>query len=148
MKVVLQRVSEAKVTVEGQIVGAIGTGLMLLVGVGQEDTEQDLNWMADKLAGLRIFEDDGGKMNLSVEDVKGEILSVSQFTLYGDCRKGKRPNFMGAARPETAESFYDRFNERLRTRGLKVETGRFGAMMDVSLVNDGPVTLILDSKNG
>ncbi|TFE30734.1 D-aminoacyl-tRNA deacylase [Cohnella luojiensis] len=148
MKVVLQRVSEARVTVDDHVVGEIGAGLMLLIGVGQEDTEQDLVWMADKLAGLRIFEDEAGKMNLSVEDVKGAILSVSQFTLYGDCRKGKRPNFMGAARPEQAVSFYEQFNERLRSRGLRVETGRFGAMMDVSLVNDGPVTLILDSRNG
>lgn len=147
MKVVLQRVKEAKVAVDGQIVGEIGKGLLLLVGVGQEDNEQDLNWMADKLAGLRIFEDESGKMNLSVEDVGGAILSVSQFTLFGDCRKGKRPNFMGAARPELAESFYETFNERLRAKGLQVETGRFGAMMDVSLVNDGPVTLIVDSKN-
>jgi len=146
MKVVLQRVSEAKVTVENEIVGAIGKGLMLLVGVGQEDTEQDLIWMADKLAGLRIFEDDGGKMNLSIEDVGGDVLSVSQFTLYGDCRKGRRPNFMGAARPELAEALYDKFNGLLRARGLRVETGRFGAMMDVSLVNDGPVTLILESR--
>ncbi|RKP54277.1 D-tyrosyl-tRNA(Tyr) deacylase [Cohnella endophytica] len=147
MKVVLQRVKEAKVAVDGQIVGEIGKGLLLLVGVGQEDNEQDLNWMADKLAGLRIFEDESGKMNLSVEDVGGAILSVSQFTLFGDCRKGKRPNFMGAARPELAESFYEAFNERLRSKGLQVETGKFGAMMDVSLVNDGPVTLIVDSKN-
>ncbi|QTH44045.1 D-tyrosyl-tRNA(Tyr) deacylase [Cohnella sp. LGH] len=146
MKVVLQRVSEAKVTVENEVVGAIGKGLMLLVGVGQEDTEQDLIWMADKLAGLRIFEDDGGKMNLSIEDVGGDVLSVSQFTLYGDCRKGRRPNFMGAARPELAEALYDKFNGLLRARGLRVETGRFGAMMDVSLVNDGPVTLILESR--
>lgn len=148
MKVVLQRVSEARVTVEGELVGEIGHGLLLLVGVGHEDTEQDLVWMADKLAGLRIFEDDSGKMNLSIEDVKGAILSVSQFTLYGDCRKGRRPNFMGAARPETAELLYEQFNERLRSRGLQVETGRFGAMMDVALVNDGPVTLILDSMEG
>ncbi|MFC4600365.1 D-aminoacyl-tRNA deacylase [Cohnella hongkongensis] len=146
MKVVLQRVSEAKVTVQGEAVGAIGKGLLLLVGVGQEDTEQDLAWMADKLAGLRIFEDEAGKMNLSVEDVGGEVLSVSQFTLYGDCRKGRRPNFMGAARPEQAEALYDKFNELLGARGLRVETGRFGAMMDVSLVNDGPVTLILESR--
>jgi D-tyrosyl-tRNA(Tyr) deacylase len=148
MKVVLQRVSEARVTVEGEVVGTIGNGLLLLVGVGQEDGDSDLIWMADKLAGLRIFEDEAGKMNLSVEDVQGAILSVSQFTLYGDCRKGKRPNFMAAAKPELAESLYNQFNERLRTRGLTVETGRFGAMMDISLVNDGPVTLILDSRNG
>jgi D-tyrosyl-tRNA(Tyr) deacylase len=148
MKVVLQRVSEARVTVEGEVVGTIGNGLMLLVGIGQEDGETDLIWMADKLAGLRIFEDEAGKMNLSVEDVQGAILSVSQFTLYGDCRKGKRPNFMAAAKPELAEALYKQFNERLRARGLTVETGRFGAMMDVSLVNDGPVTLILDSRNG
>jgi D-tyrosyl-tRNA(Tyr) deacylase len=147
MKVVLQRVSEARVTVEGKVVGEIGTGLLLLVGVGQDDGEPDLIWMADKLAGLRIFEDDAGKMNLSIEDVKGAIISVSQFTLYGDCRKGRRPNFMAAARPELAEFLYKQFNERLRSRGLQVETGRFGAMMDVSLVNDGPVTLILDSRN-
>lgn len=148
MKVVLQRVSKAQVAVEGEVVGTIGKGLMLLVGIGQEDGESDLIWMADKLAGLRIFEDEAGKMNLSVEDVQGAILSVSQFTLYADCRKGKRPNFMAAAKPELAESLYIQFNERLRTRGLTVETGRFGAMMDVSLVNDGPVTLILDSRNG
>ncbi|OXS57973.1 D-tyrosyl-tRNA(Tyr) deacylase [Cohnella sp. CIP 111063] len=146
MKVVLQRVSDAKVTVGNEVVGAIGKGLLLLVGVGQEDSEQDLAWMADKLAGLRIFEDDAGKMNLSVEDVGGDVLSVSQFTLYGDCRKGRRPNFMGAARPELAEALYDKFNELLRARGLRVETGKFGAMMDVSLVNDGPVTLILESR--
>lgn len=146
MKVVVQRVSEARVTVNGIVVGEIGHGLLLLVGIGQEDEETDLAWMADKLAGLRIFEDDGGKMNLSVVEVGGAMLSVSQFTLYGDCRKGRRPNFMGAARPETAEAMYERFNGLLRDRGLTVATGRFGAMMDVALVNDGPVTLILDSK--
>lgn len=146
LKVVVQRVSEARVTVDGEATGRIGRGLLLLVGIGQEDEESDLAWMADKLAGLRIFEDDGGKMNLSVQEVGGAILSVSQFTLYGDCRKGRRPNFMGAARPERAEAMYERFNALLRERGLKVETGRFGAMMDVALVNDGPVTLIVDSR--
>lgn len=147
MKAVVQRVSKASVTVGGEVIGQIGKGLMLLVGVGREDGEQDVIWMADKLAGLRIFEDEDDKMNLSVEDVKGAILSVSQFTLYGDCRKGKRPNFMAAARPEQAEALYEQFNGRLRARGLTVETGKFGAMMDVALVNDGPVTLILDSQD-
>ena len=146
MKVVVQRVSEARVTVDGNRVGEIGRGLLLLVGIGQEDADADLTWMADKLAGLRIFEDEGGKMNLSVVDVGGAVLSVSQFTLYGDCRNGRRPNFMGAARPDIAEAMYDRFNGLLRDRGLAVETGRFGAMMDVALVNDGPVTLVVESK--
>jgi len=141
----LQRVSEASVRVDGSVVGKIGRGLLLLVGIKQEDTDADLVWMADKLAGLRIFEDDAEKMNLSLADVGGAILSVSQFTLYGDCRKGRRPNFMAAARPELASELYDRFNAMLRDRGFVVETGVFGAMMDVSLVNDGPVTLILDS---
>ncbi|WEK55391.1 MAG: D-aminoacyl-tRNA deacylase [Candidatus Cohnella colombiensis] len=146
MKVVLQRVAEAKVTVSGEVVGQIGKGLLLLVGIGHEDSERDLAWMADKVAVLRVFEDDAGKMNLSLEDVAGEILSVSQFTLFGDCRKGRRPNYMGAARPEVAEALYEQFNAMLASKNIKVETGRFGAMMDVSLVNDGPVTLILDSK--
>lgn len=145
MRVVLQRVSEASVRVDGAVVGRIGRGLMLLVGIRHEDTEADLVWMADKVSGLRIFEDEDGKMNLSLADVGGAILSVSQFTLYGDCRKGRRPNFMAAARPEQALPSYDRFNALLRERGFAVETGVFGAMMDVSLVNDGPVTLVLDS---
>lgn len=148
MRVVLQRVSEASVRVDGSVVGQIGSGLLLLVAIKHEDTEADLVWMADKLAGLRIFEDDDEKMNLSLADVGGAILSVSQFTLYGDCRKGRRPNFMAAARPELASELYDRFNGMLRDRGFVVETGVFGAMMDVSLVNDGPVTLILDSPEG
>lgn len=146
MKSVVQRVSEAKVTVQGETVGAIGAGLLLLVGIGDEDTDADLVWMADKLNGLRIFDDEAGKMNLSVSETGGAVLSVSQFTLFGECRKGRRPNFMSAARPDKAEQMYDRFNDLLRERGLSVETGRFGAMMDVSLVNDGPVTLIVDSK--
>lgn len=119
---------------------------MLLVGVTHEDTEQDARYAAEKIAGLRIFEDETGKMNLSVTDTGGQILSVSQFTLYGDCRKGKRPNFMAAARPEQALPLYDKFNELLREQGLRVETGVFGAMMEVSLVNDGPVTLIVESR--
>ncbi|WP_082034029.1 D-aminoacyl-tRNA deacylase [Cohnella kolymensis] len=145
MKVVVQRVSEARVTVNGELAGQIGAGLMLLVGIGQEDGEKDTVWMADKLSGLRIFEDNEGKMNLSVQETGGAVLSVSQFTLYGDCRKGRRPNFMGAARPEHAERLYEHFNEQLRARGLQVQTGRFGAMMDVAIVNDGPVTLIVDT---
>ncbi|SMG08672.1 D-aminoacyl-tRNA deacylase [Paenibacillus aquistagni] len=146
MKIVVQRAKDAKVVVEGQTVGQIDKGFMLLVGVTHEDTEQDVNWLADKIVGLRVFEDEAGKMNHSVQDIGGAILSVSQFTLYGDCRKGRRPNFMAAARPEQAEQLYERFNDRLRSHGLTVETGRFGAMMDVSFINDGPVTLILDSE--
>jgi D-tyrosyl-tRNA(Tyr) deacylase len=145
VKVVVQRSKQAKVTINGEIAGAIEHGLVLLVGITHEDTEADVRWMADKIAGLRIFEDESGKMNLSVTDTGGQLLSVSQFTLYGDCRKGRRPNFMAAARPEQAEQLYDIFNEALRSLGLNVETGRFGAMMDVELVNSGPVTLILES---
>ncbi|MBM7563735.1 D-aminoacyl-tRNA deacylase [Paenibacillus sacheonensis] len=146
MKVVVQRSKEAYVVVEGEKVGTIDQGLVLLVGITHEDTEADIRWMADKIAGLRIFEDDSGKMNLSVTDIGGAILSVSQFTLYGDCRKGRRPNFMAAARPEQAETLYDGFNNALRRLNLRVETGKFGAMMDVSFTNWGPVTLIIDSK--
>ncbi len=145
MKVVVQRSKQAKVVIEGETVGAIDFGLVLLVGITHEDTEADMVWMADKVANLRIFEDESGKMNHSVTDIGGQLLSVSQFTLYGDCRKGRRPNFMAAARPEQAEQLYDKFNETLRSAGLVVETGRFGAMMDVELVNSGPVTLILES---
>jgi D-tyrosyl-tRNA(Tyr) deacylase len=119
---------------------------MLLVGITHDDTEQDAKYLADKVAGLRIFEDETGKMNLSVLETGGQILSVSQFTLYGDCRKGKRPNFMSAARPELAEPLYDKFNELLSSLGIHVETGAFGEMMDVSLMNWGPVTLVIDSK--
>ncbi|WP_405082237.1 D-aminoacyl-tRNA deacylase [Paenibacillus chitinolyticus] len=146
MKVVVQRSKEAQVTVDGEIVGRIDRGLMLLVGVGHEDTEEDAKYLADKIAGLRIFEDEQEKMNFSVKDIGGSVLSVSQFTLYGDCRKGRRPNFMGAARPEQAEALYDKFNGLLREQGLHVETGAFGQMMDVTFTNWGPVTLILESK--
>jgi D-tyrosyl-tRNA(Tyr) deacylase len=146
MRIVVQRSKQAQVTIQGAVTGAIRHGLVLLVGVTHEDTEQDAKYAAEKIAGLRIFEDESGKMNLSVVETGGQILSVSQFTLYGDCRKGKRPNFMAAARPEQAKPLYERFNELLREQGLQVETGTFGAMMDVSLVNDGPVTLIIDSK--
>ncbi|QWU15053.1 D-tyrosyl-tRNA(Tyr) deacylase [Paenibacillus sophorae] len=146
MKVVVQRCKKAQVTVGEETVGEIGEGLMLLVGVTHEDTENDAKYLAGKIAGLRIFEDEAGKMNHSVSETGGSILSVSQFTLYGDCRKGRRPNFMAAAAPAEAERLYDYFNRELEALGLKVETGVFGAMMDVSLINWGPVTLILDSK--
>ncbi|WP_248927360.1 D-aminoacyl-tRNA deacylase [Paenibacillus hamazuiensis] len=146
MRIVVQRSKAAQVTVDGRVVGQIPMGLVLLVGITHEDTEQDAKYCAEKVAGLRIFEDESGKMNLSVTDAGGDILSISQFTLYGDTRKGKRPNFMTAARPEQAEPLYERFNAFLREQGLRVETGQFGAMMDVSLVNWGPVTLIVDSK--
>lgn len=146
MKVVVQRSKEAKVTVDGETVGRIERGLVLLVGVTHEDTEEDARYLADKIAGLRIFEDDSGRMNVSVQDIGGQILSISQFTLYGDCRKGKRPNFMAAAKPEQADPLYEAFNRRLREHGLLVETGVFGAMMDVDLINWGLVTLIIESK--
>lgn len=146
MRVVIQRCKRAEVTVNGSSIGQIEQGLMLLVGITHEDTEQDAKYIADKVSGLRIFEDETGKMNLSVLETGGQILSVSQFTLYGDCRKGKRPNFMAAARPEIAQPLYDKFNELLRAQGLQVETGAFGEMMDVSFTNWGPVTLVIDSK--
>lgn len=146
MRVVLQRSKAAQVTVDGETVGRIDHGLVLLVGIADGDTEEDARYLADKISGLRIFEDEQGKMNHSVLETGGQVLSISQFTLYGDCRKGRRPNFMAAARPEFAEPLYERFNGMLREAGLHVETGRFGAMMDVSLVNDGPVTLIVESK--
>lgn len=146
MRVVVQRCKKAKVTVNDTVVGQIEQGLMLLVGITHEDTEQDAKYLSDKVSGLRIFEDETGKMNVSVTEMGGQILSVSQFTLYGDCRKGKRPNFMSAARPELAEPLYEKFNELLRAQGLQVETGVFGEMMDVSFTNWGPVTLVIDSK--
>jgi D-aminoacyl-tRNA deacylase len=146
MRLVVQRSKEAKVTVDGEVTGSITKGFVLLVGVTHEDKEEDAAFLAEKVANLRVFEDESGKMNLSLLDEGGEILSVSQFTLYGDCRKGRRPNFMDAAKPDHALSIYETFNRLLREKGIKVETGVFGAMMDVQLTNDGPVTLILDSK--
>ncbi|KAB2334037.1 D-aminoacyl-tRNA deacylase [Bacillus mesophilum] len=146
MKVVVQRSKQASVTVEEEVVGRIEKGFVLLVGVTHEDTEEDAAFLADKIANLRVFDDQDGKMNLSIIDAGGEVLSVSQFTLYGDCRKGRRPNFMNAAKPDQAIVLYNTFNSYLREKGLKVETGTFGAMMDVSLTNDGPVTLIIESK--
>ncbi|MEF2968898.1 D-aminoacyl-tRNA deacylase [Paenibacillus sp. M1] len=144
MRIVVQRCKQAKVTISGDTVGSIEQGLVLLVGITHEDAERDAAYLADKIAGLRIFEDGEGKMNLSIADIGGAVLSVSQFTLYGDCRKGKRPSFTNAARPEVAEPLYDRFNELLRQKGLVVETGRFGADMDVEFTNWGPVTLIVE----
>jgi D-tyrosyl-tRNA(Tyr) deacylase len=146
MRAVIQRSKQAEVTVEGKSVGKITQGLVLLVAVTHDDTEADARFLAEKIAGLRIFEDGQGKMNYSVCEVKGQVLSISQFTLYGDCRKGRRPNFMAAAKPEPAEALYDYFNDQLRGLGLHVETGAFGKMMDVNFTNWGPVTLILDSK--
>lgn len=146
MRAIVQRVDRACVTVDGQTTGAIKKGLLVLVGVTADDTEKDIQYLADKVTGLRIFEDEEGKMNLSVKDVGGSILSVSQFTLYGDCRKGKRPSFDKAAKPEMANEFYERFNELCRIQGIDVETGIFRAHMLVELVNNGPVTLILDSS--
>lgn len=146
MRVLLQRVKEASVTVDETIVGKIDVGYLLLVGVTHDDTETEVNWLADKVAGLRVFEDADEKMNLSIQDVAGKVLSVSQFTLYGDTLKGRRPAFTQAAKPDIAETLYEKFNDRLRTHGLVVETGTFGAMMDVALVNDGPVTLMLEKN--
>lgn len=133
-------------TVNEETIGQIEAGYLLLVGVTHEDTETEVNWLADKVAGLRVFEDADEKMNLSIQDVAGKVLSVSQFTLYGDTFKGRRPAFTHAAKPDIAERLYEKFNERLRTHGLVVETGKFGAMMDVALVNDGPVTLMLEKN--
>jgi len=146
MRAVLQRVSEARVRVNGEIVGEIGRGLLVLLGVGQGDGEADARFLTEKTAGLRIFEDAQGKMNLSVEDIAGAVLVVSQFTLYGDCRQGRRPGFSAAAPPELADALYRQFVEGLRKRGLPVATGIFQAEMAVELVNDGPVTLLLDSR--
>ncbi|WP_294740561.1 D-aminoacyl-tRNA deacylase [uncultured Exiguobacterium sp.] len=146
MRVVLQRVKEASVTVDQEVIGQIKQGFLLLVGVTHEDTIEQVNWLADKIAGLRVFEDEEERMNRSLQDVDGQILSVSQFTLYGDVKKGRRPAFTEAAKPDVANELYEAFNERLRAQGLTVETGQFGAMMDIALVNDGPVTLILEKE--
>ena len=145
MRVILQRVTSSKVIVEGQTIGKIGRGLNLLVGIADTDTEAELDWMARKCLELRVFpRDDGGRFDQSVQEIQGELLVISQFTLYGDCRKGRRPSFDQAAAPEKAENLYEQFVEKLRQSELKVETGKFGAMMQVSIENDGPVTLILE----
>ena len=145
MRAVVQRVSRAQVAVNGDIVGAIGSGLLVLLGLGSSDTEADASYLAEKITGLRIFEDEHGKMNRSVQDIGGGILVVSQFTLYGDVRRGKRPAFDDAATPESARRLYDFFVEEIRKSGVRCETGRFEEKMQVELVNEGPVTILLDS---
>lgn len=147
MRAVIQRVSQAAVSINEREVGRIDHGLLILLGVHDTDTQKDVDYLIKKIAQIRIFEDEQGKMNLSIEDVKGALLSISQFTLFADTKKGNRPSFIAAARPETAIPLYEAFNEGLRQRGITVETGEFGADMAVSLVNDGPVTIIIDSQN-
>ena len=147
MKTVLQRVARAEVRVNGEIVGSIERGLCALVGVAEGDTDADADALAGKVAALRVFEDDAGKMNLAVADVSGSVLAISQFTLLADTSRGRRPSFTGAMRPPEAERLFERFCQALRTHALRVETGRFGASMQVELVNDGPVTILLDTRN-
>ena len=146
MRCVVQRVTRASVTVEGELVGAIENGYMVLVGAEDGDTEADVSYCAEKISGLRVFEDENDKMNLSVQDVGGKVLLVSQFTLLGDARHGRRPSFIRAARPEEAEPMFELLCDKVRAKGIQVETGRFRTHMEVSLVNDGPVTILLDSK--
>lgn len=146
MRALLQRVSRAKVTVRGQEVGSIEKGFVVLLGVTHQDSEAEAIWLANKVQGLRLFEDADGKMNLGLKDVGGAVLVVSQFTLYGDARKGRRPSFINAARPEKAEPLVERFTRELRQNGLEVETGSFGEMMTVEIHNDGPVTLMLERQ--
>ncbi len=146
MRCVVQRVSHAAVKVNDKVVGKIRTGLLALIGIGSEDSKQDIEWLAEKIIGLRIFEDNEGKMNLSLVDVKGELLLVSQFTLFGDCRKGKRPSFSDAAPPGIAKTLFDELVNTIRLKGIIVETGEFQTNMEVELINQGPVTILLDSK--
>ncbi len=147
MRVLLQRVSEASVKIEGKINGQIDQGLLLLVGICAEDNQEDIDWLIQKIVNMRIFSDENGKMNLSIQDIHGEIIVISQFTLHASTKKGNRPSFIDAARPEIAIPLYNQFIQKLQSSDLKVETGIFGADMKVSLVNDGPVTISLDSKN-
>ncbi len=146
MRAVIQRVKESSVTVKNEIIGKIGRGLLVLLGVANEDKTNDAEYLADKITNLRIFEDDKGKMNRSLLETGGEMIVVSQFTLLGDCRKGRRPSFMNAADPEKANELYEHFVKEVRQKGVSVKTGRFRAMMEVSLINDGPVTIILENK--
>ena len=147
MRAVIQRVTEASVTIEQSEVASIGAGFLVLLGVTQEDTEAQADLLAQKCSDLRVFEDEEGKMNRSLQDISGEMLVVSQFTLYGDCRKGNRPSFVAAARPETAIPLYERFIQEVKRRGIPVQTGVFGADMKVSLLNDGPVTILMDTDD-
>jgi len=147
MKAVIQRAKSASVTVDNQIIGEIDYGFVVLLGITHEDTMKDVEYIVNKIIHLRVFEDENQKMNLSLKDVDGSILSISQFTLYGDTRKGRRPSFIKAAKPEHANTLYEAFNKRIESEEINVETGQFGAMMDVQFTNEGPVTLIIDSKN-
>jgi D-tyrosyl-tRNA(Tyr) deacylase len=146
MRAIIQRVSEARVGIDGEIVGEIGRGFLVLLGVAKTDTIEQARWLADKIVSLRVFNDNDGKMNRDVAEIGGAILIVSQFTLYGDCSKGRRPSFIDAAPPETAIPLYEAFINAIKAHGIATATGRFGAMMQVELINDGPVTLILESK--
>lgn len=146
MRAVVQRVSSAEVRVDDKMVGRVGKGLLVYLGVGKEDTVSDIEYMAEKVSGLRIFEDENGKMNLSVKDIEGEILAISQFTLYGDVRKGKRPSFSDSAAPDKGEELYNQFISRIQGIGIRIDKGIFGAHMMVDYINDGPVTILLDSK--
>jgi D-aminoacyl-tRNA deacylase len=148
MRAVIQRVKSAQVCVEGRVTGKVGKGLLILLGVGKGDGENDLTFLTSKIPELRIFEDDSGKFNLSLKEIGGEILIVSQFTLYGDCRKGRRPSFTEAEEPTIAKNLYEQFISKLRQQGIPVQTGEFQAKMEVHLINDGPVTLLLDSRQG
>ena len=146
MRAVVQRVSSSRVTVDERVTGEVKKGLLVLLGVTHDDTSKDVDYMVDKVTNLRIFEDENDKMNLSLLDIKGDILAISQFTLYGDCRKGRRPNFMNAMGGDEAKALYEEFVKMLKESGLKIETGEFGAHMNVEIENDGPVTILLDSK--
>ncbi len=148
MRAVVQRVTEARVTVAGNITGQIGVGLVVLLGVARDDEDGDADYLADKIVNLRVFQDEQGKMNRSILETRGQMLVVSQFTLYGDVRRGRRPSYTEAAEPDKANKLYEYFVERVRSFGLKVETGVFQAMMEVSLINDGPLTILLDSRKG